>query len=78
MPRLSIEAQRRIVLLVSGGFSVPSIIQPLEEEKVVVSKCVVCDLMKKFRFKRVIKYLPRQRKARILTEEMKQFIEEEQ
>ena len=77
MPRLSIEARRRIVSLVSGGFTVPSIAQRLEEEKVVVSKRAVYDLVKKFRLKGVIKDLPRRRKARILTEEMKLFIEEE-
>ena len=55
MPRLSIEARRRIiVLLVSGRFTVPSIVQRLEEEKVVVSKRAVYDLVKKFRHKGVI------------------------
>ena len=77
MPRLSIEARRRIISLVSGGFSVPYIVQRLEQEKVVVSKRAVYNLVKKFRLKGVIKDLPRRRKARILTEEMKQFIEEE-
>ena len=37
MPRLSIEA-RRIVSLYSCRYSVPSIIQQLEQEKVAVSK----------------------------------------
>ena len=32
MPHLSIKARRRIVSLVSGGFTVPSIVQRLEEE----------------------------------------------
>ena len=54
MPRLSIEARRRIVSLVSGRFTVPSIVQRLEEEKVVVSKRAVYDLVKKFRLKGVI------------------------
>ena len=49
----------------------------MEEEKVVASKRAIYDLVKKFRLKGVIKNLPRQRKARILTKEMKLFIEEE-
>ena len=66
MPRLSIPARRRIISLISGGFCVPSIVQRLEQEKVVVSKCTVYNLMKKFRLKGA-KDLPRRRKARILT-----------
>ena len=77
MPRLSIEARRRIVLLYSCGCSVPSIVQRLEQEDVEVSKRAVYDLVKKFRLKGVVKDLPRRKKARILTYEMKMFIEEE-
>lgn len=49
----------------------------LEEEKVAVSKHAVYNLVKKFRLKGIIKDLARQKKARILMEEMKLFIEEE-
>ena len=66
MPCLYIEA-RRFISLVSCGFSFSSIVQRLEQEKVVVSKRAVYNLMKKFRLKGVIKDLPRRRKARILT-----------
>ena len=71
MPRLSIEARRRIVSLYSCGYSVPVIVQRLEQEDVKVSKRAVYDLVKKFRLKGVVKDLPRRKKARILTGEMK-------
>ena len=71
MPRLSIEARRRIVSLYSCGYSVPVIVQRLEQEDVKVSKRAVYDLVKKFRLKGVVKDLPRQKKARILTGEIK-------
>ena len=77
MPRLSIEARRRIVSLYSCGYSVTCITQRLEQEKVAVSKRAVYDLVKKFCLKGVVKDLPRRKKARILTDEMKKYIEEE-
>ena len=77
MPRLSIEARRRIVSLYSCGYSVTFIVQRLDEENVQVSKRAVYDLVNKFRLKGVIKDLPRRKKTRILTDEMKKFIEEE-
>ena len=77
MPRLSIEARRRIISLYSCGSPIPSVFRWLEEEKVAVSKRTVYNLVKKFYLKGVIKDLAWQKKARILMEEMKLFIEEE-
>lgn len=77
MPRLSIESRKRIVALHSCGFSVPCIVQRLKQEKVAVSQRAVYNLVEKFRLKGVVKDLPRRKKASILTEEMKMFIEEE-
>ena len=77
MPRLSIESRKRIVSLHSCGFSVPSIVQRLKQEKVAVSQRAVYNLVEKFRLKGVVKDLPRRKKGSILTEEMKIFIEEE-
>ena len=77
MPRLSIEARRRIVSLHSYRYSIPSIFQRMEQENVVVSKCTVYNLVKKFHLKGVVKDLPKRKKARILMDEMKKFIEEE-
>ena len=42
-----------------------------------MSQRAVYNLVEKFRLKGVVKDLPRQKKASILTEEMKMFIEEE-
>ena len=70
MPRLSIEARKRIVSLHYHGYSVPTVVQRLEQENVSVSKRAVYDLIKKFRLKGVVKDLPRRKKDRILTEEI--------
>ena len=64
-----------IVSLDSCGFSVPSVVQRLKQEKVAVNKCAVYNLVEKFRLKGVVKDLPRRKKASILME-MKIFIEE--
>ena len=55
----------------------PVIVQLLEQEDVKVSKRAVYDLVKKFRLKGIVKDLPRRKRARILTGEMKKFLEEE-
>ena len=70
MPRLSIEARKRIVSLYSHGYSVQFIFQRLEEENVSVSKRAVYNLVKKYQLKGVVKDLPRGKKTRILTVEM--------
>ena len=77
MPCLLIEARRRIIWLYSCGSPIPSVFRRLEEEKVAVSKHAVYNLVKKFCLKGVIKDLARQKRARILMEQMKLFIEEE-
>ena len=73
MPRLSIEA-RRTVSLYFCGYSVPSIVQWLEQKKVAVSKCAVYDLVKKFYLKGIIIKIFLGEKSRNLTNEMKKFI----
>lgn len=77
MPRLSIEARRRIVVLHSIGYSVSSIFERLEQENVKVSKRSIYNLVKKFQLKGVVRDLPKRKKARILSKEMESFIEEE-
>ena len=77
MPRLSIEARRRVVSLHCIGYSVSSISERLQQENVEVSKRSIYNLVKKFRLKGVFRDLSRQKKARILTKEMEAFIEEE-
>ena len=67
MPRLLIEARRQIVSLYSSKHSVPSIVEQLEQKQVAVSKHAVYHLVKKFRLKGIAKDLPKQKKAKILT-----------
>ena len=77
MPRLSIEGRRRVVYLHSCGYSVSSIFQRLQQENVDVSKRAIYYLVKKFRVQGSVKNLPRRKRSRILTQQMKNFIEEE-
>ena len=77
MPRLSIEARRRVLSLHSRGYSVSSIFRRLQQENVDVSKCATYKLVKKWKLKSTVKDLPRQKTPQILIPEMKAMIEEE-
>ena len=77
MPRLSIEARRRVVCLHSSGYSVSSIFERLKQENVQVSKRAIYNLLEKFRLRGVVRDLPKRKKGRILTNEMEAFIEKE-
>jgi len=77
MPRLSIEARRRVVCLLASGYSVKNIYQRLQQENVDVSIQAIYNLVKKFQVRGSVFDLPRRKRAHILTEEMKRFIEEE-
>jgi len=76
MPRLSFEARRRVISLYSSNYSVSSISQRLEPEKVPVTTRALYNLVKKFRLKGTIMDLPRHKMPQIQTEEMKRFMEE--
>jgi len=76
MPRLSFEARHRVISLYSSNYSVLSISQRLEAEKVPVTTRALYNLVKKFHLKGTIKDLPCCKTAQILTEEMKRFMEE--
>lgn len=77
MPRLSIEARRRVAFLYSSGYSVTTISQRLDQEGVKISKQVLYNLVKRFCLKGIVKGLPQRKKSPILTKEMKSFIEQE-
>ena len=77
MPRLSIEARRRVISLYSVGYSVSTIFKRLEQENVQVSKRSMYNLVRKFHHKGVVRDLPKRKKGRILSKEMEAFIEEE-
>lgn len=77
MPRLSIEARFRVVSLYSRGHSIPAINQRLREENVFISERALHALVEKHRKKGTVRDLPRRKRAAIITEEMRAFIEEE-
>ena len=77
MPRLTIEAKRRVISLHSVGYSVSTIFRRLEQENVQISKRAIYNLVEKFRHEGVVRDLPRRKKAWILSKEMEAFIEEE-
>ena len=77
MSHLSIEARRRVVCLLSRGYSVKNIYERLQQENVDVSIRAIYNLVKKFKLRGSVNDLARRKRPHILTEEMKKFIEEE-
>ena len=77
MPRLDIDARTRIISLFNRGYSVSSISRRLTEENVDVSVRAIYHLVQKYRTKGVINDLPRRKRSRILSQQMRQFIDEE-
>ena len=75
MARLSLESRQGVVTLFLRGHTVSDIRRRLREENKKVSSQALHDL-RKFREKNTIKDLPRRRRPRKLTEEMKAAIEE--
>lgn len=77
MPRLDIDARARIISLFNREYSVSSISRRLTEENVDVSVRAIFHLVQKYRTKGIIKDLPRRKKLPILSQQMRQFIDEE-
>ena len=77
MPRLSLEARRRVAVLNSRGYSVTSISKRLEQEGVDISKRSLYYLLQKIRLTGIIHDLPRGKRCRILTEDMMRYIDEQ-
>lgn len=77
MPRLSIEARFRVISLCSLGYSMPTISRRLREENVLISQRALYALLEKYRRKGTVRDLPRRKRAAIITDEMKVFIEEQ-
>ena len=76
MARLSLENRQRVLVLFSRGYTVSEIRQRLREENTNVSSRALYYLLQKFRKKMTIKDLPRRRRPRKITEEMRVAIEE--
>lgn len=77
MPRLSLQARRRVITLFSKGNSVRSIQKRLEEENIIVSRQTLYRLIRKFRTCAKIVDLPRRKRPRKLTSEMTEIIDNE-
>ena len=75
MPRLSLEARRRVVTLFEKGVSVRDIHKRLEEENCVVTKQTLYRLIQKFKRDGVIVDLPRRKRPRKITSEMLEMID---
>ena len=59
MPRISIEARRRILILKNEGYSVRSIQERLLEEQIYTSKTAIYELLRKYSNHHVYTDLPR-------------------
>ena len=77
MARMSIETRQRVITLYSRGHTVPEICKTLQEENCDITAQSLYNLLRKFREKRMIADLPRQRRPRKLNEEMRLLIEQE-
>ena len=75
MGRISVETRRRIILFRTQGHSVKAIRERLQEEGIVISKCSIYKLIKKYAAAGTVGDLPKKR-AKILKEEHLQFINE--
>jgi len=76
MPRLSLEERFRVITLFRIGYKIPAVHRRLREEKVKISLLALYKFIAKYRDKGVIIDLPRRKRRRLITEEMK-MIEEE-
>lgn len=76
MARLSLECRRSVIMLRSRGYTISEIQRRLREESIFVSRQALHNLIRKFRDKLTVKDLPRRRRPRKITEEMKAAIEE--
>lgn len=61
----------------AGRFYIKNIHQQLQQENVDISVCTIYNLMNKFEVQGSVNDLPRQKRAHILTKEMKRFTEDE-
>ena len=77
MPRLSLEARNRVIALHQQGWKVKNIYDQLQQEGVTpVTLRAIYYLLSKYRRHQAVVDLPRRRRPRKITDEMKTFIEE--
>ena len=77
MPRISIEARRRVIALKEEhGYSMSEIVKRLKEEGIVVSRQALYKLLHKFHTKSCLGDLPKHTRKRKLTQEMTDAMDE--
>ena len=77
MARLSVETRRKVIALYSRGYSVIEIRRRFLEDGTSISHRALYSLLKKYREKRTVLDLPRRKRERIITEQMKALMEDE-
>ena len=76
MPRLSIEARRRVIALRGIGYSVQEIRKRLAEENISISLQSLFNLLRKYKDTGHLLDLPRKAKPKKLNDEMRKFLNE--
>ena len=77
MPRLSLDARRRVVTFFEKGMCVKDIQKRLEEENISVTRQTLYRLIRKFETRGMIADLPRRKRSRKITSEMLEIIDSE-
>ena len=77
MTRLSIEARQKVITLHLLGYPVLEIYRRLREENTSISRQALYNLIKKHRDRGTVADLPRRKRQRKITEQMRAMIEEE-
>ena len=76
MPRLSIEARKRVIILRSIGYSIQEIRERLAEENISISLQSLFNLLRKHKDTGHVLDLPRRAKPKKLNDEMRIFLNE--
>ena len=76
MPRLSIEARKRVIILRSVGYSIQEIRERLAEENISISLQSLFNLLRKHKDTGHVLDLPRRAKPKRLNDEMRNFLNE--
>ena len=77
MPRLSLDARKRVVTFFEKGMCIKDILKRLEEENVLVTRQTLYRLIRKFETRGMIADLPRRKRSRKITSEMLEIIDSE-
>ena len=76
MPRLDLNARKRVIVLNRAGYSSSEICHRLKEEDIIVTVRSINRLLQKFQKHGCIRDLPRRKRQRKITDEMRKAINE--